>query len=148
MLGRVGQTFDRSQHQEGSGMSSWREKIKFSIRGISPVALLTSASLIEGLLILYACQDNPELTAPSTASAAVAHTLTIIGSGTGTGTVTSVPSGINCRISLGTAAGSVCSKLISGTVTLKAVPAAGHALAGWTSGVSTCTGTEGCQLNM
>ncbi|HVQ46361.1 MAG TPA: hypothetical protein VMS62_05980, partial [Gemmatimonadales bacterium] len=99
-------------------------------------------------MILYACQDNSELTAPSTATAAVAHKLTIIGSGTGTGTVTSVPSGINCRISLGAASGPVCSKLISGTVTLKAAPAVGHAFAGWTSGVTSCTGTEACQVNM
>ena len=99
-------------------------------------------------MTLYACQDNPELTAPSTATAAVAHKLTIIGSGTGTGTVTSVPSGINCRISLGAASGPVCSKLISGTVTLKAAPAVGHAFAGWTSGVTTCTGTEACQVNL
>src|SRR3954453_13225389 len=148
MLGRVGQTFDRPQYREGSSMSGWKEKIRFSIRGISPFALLTSGSLIAGLLILYACQDNPELTAPSTASAAVAHTLTIIGSGTGTGTVTSVPSGINCRISLGAASGPVCSKSISGTVTLKAVPIAGHAFAGWTSGDPGCVGTEACQLNM
>ena len=99
---------------EGSGMSGWK---------------LTSTSLIAGLLTLYACQDNPELTAPSTATAAVAHRLTIIGSGTGTGTVTSVPSGISCRISLGAATGPVCSKLISGTVTLKAAPAvAAHRL--------------------
>ncbi len=108
----------------------------------------TSTSLIAGLLTLYACQDNPDLTAPSTATAAVAHKLTIIGSGTGTGTVTSVPSGINCRISLGAASGPVCSKLISGTVTLKAAPAVGHAFAGWTSGVTTCTGTQACQVNL
>ncbi len=108
----------------------------------------TSTSLIAGLLTLYACQDNPDLTAPSTATAAVAHKLTIIGSGTGTGTVTSVPSGINCRISLGAASGPVCSKLISGTVTLKAAPAVGHAFAGWTSGITTCTGTEACQVNL
>ncbi|MFL5447835.1 MAG: galactose oxidase-like domain-containing protein, partial [Gemmatimonadales bacterium] len=100
------------------------------------------------MFILYACQDNPELTGPSTATAAVAHKLTIIGSGTGTGTVTSVPSGINCRISLGAASGPVCSKLISGTVTLKAAPALGHAFAGWTSGVTSCVGTGTCQVNM
>ncbi len=115
-------------------MSGWTEK--------------RSGLLIMGLLILYACQDNPELTAPSTATAAIAHKLTIIGSGTGTGTGTSVPTGINCRISLGVASGPVCSKLISGTVALKAAPAAGHAFAGWTSGVTTCVGTGACQVNM
>src|SRR4051812_26858477 len=148
MLGRVGQTFDRPQYREGSSMSGWKEKIRSSIRGISPFALLTSGSLIAGLLILYACQDNPELTAPSTASAAVAHTLTIIGSGTGTGTVTSVPSGINCRISLGAATGPVCSKSMSGTLILKAAPVAGHAFAGWTSGDPGCVGTEACKVDM
>jgi hypothetical protein len=118
---------------EGSGMSGWK---------------LTSTSLIAVLLTLYACQDNPELTAPSAATAAVAHRLTILASGNGTGKVTSSPLGISCQITSGVAAATGCSKLMSGTVVLTATPALGHAFAGWTSSAAGCTGTGTCKVGM
>ena len=133
---------------EGSGMSGWKERIRFQVRGISPLALLTSTSLIAGLLILYACQDNPELTGPSAATSAVAHKLTILASGNGTGKVTSSPVGITCQITSGVAAAAGCSKLMSGTVVLTATPALGHAFAGWTSSATGCTGTGACKVGM
>jgi hypothetical protein len=129
-------------------MSGLKQKIRFWTRGISPLALLTSGSLLAGLLILFACQDNPELTAPSTATAAVAHKLTILPAGNGTGKVVSSPTGISCQITNGVAAATGCSKLMSGTVTLTATPSLGHAFAGWTSSVTSCTGTGGCKVGM
>ena len=129
-------------------MSGLERKIRFWTGCISPLPLLTSGSLLAGLLILYACQDNPELTAPSTATAAVAHKLTILPAGNGTGKVVSSPTGISCQITNGVAAATGCSKLMSGTVTLTATPALGHAFAGWMSSASTCTGTGGCKIGM
>src|SRR5215213_4380888 len=148
MLGRVGQEGRRETAGEGTSMAVLERKIRFWTRGISPLALLTSGSLLAGLLILYACQDNPELTGPSAATATIAHKLTILPAGNGTGKVVSSPTGISCQITNGVAAATGCSKLMSGTVTLTATPALGHAFAGWMSSASTCTGTGGCKIGM
>src|SRR5215218_2731953 len=148
MLGRVGQEGRRETAGEGTSMSGLERKIRFWTRGISPLALLTSGSLLAGLLILYACQDNPELTGPSAATATIAHKLTILPAGNGTGKVVSSPTGISCQITNGVAAATGCSKLMSGTVTLTATPVLGHAFAGWMSSSSTCTGTGGCKIGM
>ena len=59
--------------------------------------------------------------------------------GAGSGTVTSSPNGINC--------GATCTATYpqGTTVTLTAVPAAGHTFTGWTGA---CTGTGTCQVPM
>jgi hypothetical protein len=108
---------------------------------------LIFAVLALGLLVLHACQDRPEISGPSNATAVVTNRLTITGSGTGTGVVTSSPTGINCTITAGRAAASGCSALYTAgvVVTLTAKPASGHAFGGW---VKLCTGLGTCTVNM
>jgi len=105
---------------------------------------------VVGLLILYACQDTSELTQPSASTAALTHKLTILASSNGSGKVTSIPTGINCTISGGVTGSTGCTKFFDATttVTLKAVPVSGHAFGGWSSNVSTCTGTGTCKVKM
>jgi Divergent InlB B-repeat domain len=70
----------------------------------------------------------------------VPQSLTVTLAGTGTGTVTSLPAGINCAPTCNAsfAAGTV--------VTLTAAPAVGSALAGWSGGG--CSGTGTCVVTM
>lgn len=112
---------------------------------MKPFALLTFA-LGLGLFFLHACQDSPEITQPSTASAAVTYRLTVSGLGTGNGVVTSSPTGINCSITAGTAAATGCTALFNQgvTVTLTAKPATGHSFVAW----GTCSGTGTCRVRM
>ena len=84
-------------------------------------------------LLLHACQESSEPTGPQLAvGAAVLKTLTIVGSGTGDGTVSSSPTGINCTVTRGSAAGSGCTSHFSqgAIITLTAKPKAGHAFRG------------------
>jgi hypothetical protein len=129
-------------------MRAWKQRFRFWTQGLSPLALLTGLALVAGLLILYACQDTSEITQPSSLTAATTHKLTIAAAGNGSGTVTSTPSGINCHVTLGAKGPTGCAFSFGVTVTLKAVPAAGHAFAGWSSNVSTCTGTTTCKVAM
>jgi len=76
---------------------------------MKPLALITVAAIGLGLLVVFACQDIPEVTQPSIATAAVSYKLTVSGTGTGNGVVTSSPAGINCTITAGTPASTGCS---------------------------------------
>ena len=114
---------------------------------MKPLALFTSALLLLVLVLLYACQDSEELTQPSSAVSTASYRLTVSGLGTGSGVVTSIPTGINCRINGGKAATTGCSALFSQgvVVTLTAKPAAGHAFGGWSQ---SCTGLSTCKVRM
>ncbi|HEY3116421.1 MAG TPA: galactose oxidase early set domain-containing protein [Chloroflexota bacterium] len=113
----------------------------------STFPLLTVAAILAGLLFLHACQETPEITQPSAATAAVSYRLTISGLGTGTGVVTSSPAGINCTITAGTAATTGCTAFFSQgvSVTLTAQPASGHSFVGWGN---SCSGTGTCKVVM
>jgi WD40 repeat protein len=110
------------------------------------LVFLSSAAVVLGTLMLYACRNTDEITQPSAATAAVSYRLTITGLGTGSGKVTSIPAGINCTITAGVA-GTGCSVLFTqGTkVTLTAKPAAGHSFVGWGT---PCSGTGTCVVRM
>jgi hypothetical protein len=113
---------------------------------MKPFALRTFAAIGLGLVVLYACQDTPEVTEQSTAIAAVSRKLTVSGTGTGTGVVTSQPAGIRCTITAGTAASTGCTAFYNHgvVVTLNAKPASGHSFVGW--GITPCK--EICTLPM
>lgn len=87
------------------------------------------------------------MTEADVTSAVVTKTLTILGSGTGDGTVSSSPAGINCIVTNGTAASTGCRAQFNQgvTVTLTALPRAGHSLKGW---FRACTGTGTCTTTM
>src|SRR5512133_1989393 len=109
--------------------------------------LFAVAAVVLGTVVLFACQDAPDLTEQS-ALASVSYRLTITGLGTGTGQVTSSPAGINCSITLGKAAATGCSfSFAAGTsVTLTAKPASGHSFVGWGN---FCVGiTKPCSIKM
>ena len=114
---------------------------------MKPLALRGFLALVLVLLVLYACQDTPEITQPSSASAAVTYRLTLSGLGTGNGGVTSSPAGINCTITGGTAGGTGCSALFNQgvAVSLSAKPASGHSFVGWGGA---CSGTGTCRVVM
>ena len=80
-------------------------------------------------------------------AAVVTKTLTVIGSGTGDGTVKSSPAGINCTVTNGIAAATGCKASFNQgvTVTLTAIPKAGHSFRGW---FRACTGTGTCTTVM
>jgi hypothetical protein len=109
--------------------------------------LFAVAGVVLGAVVLFACQDAPDLTEQS-AFASVTYRLTVTGLGTGTGKVTSSPAGINCSITLGTAATTGCSFSFAAatTVTLTAAPASGHSFVGWGN---FCVGvTKPCKIKM
>ena len=114
---------------------------------MKPLAAFTSAVLACGVIVLYACQDTPEPTEPSAASALITYRLTVSGRGTGSGKVTSSPAGINCTITAGVKTGT-CSFLFNSGVTVKltAKATSPHAFAAW-SGSCTGTGLE-CSVRM
>src|SRR4051812_7696751 len=106
----------------------------------------TLVVLAAAILVLFACQDAPEVTGPSQL-ATVTYRLTIVGSGTGSGTVKSVPNGISCSITAGKAAATGCSFAFNQgtTVTLTAKYITGSSFVSWGS---TCTGTSTCKFRM
>src|SRR6476646_10324061 len=109
--------------------------------------LFAVAAVVLGTVVLFACQDAPDLTEQS-ALASVSYRLTISAVGNGTGKVTSTPAGINCSITLGKAAASGCSFSFSAgvTVTLTAKPVEGHSFGGWGN---FCVGTTTpCKIKM
>jgi hypothetical protein len=116
---------------------------------VKPLGLLTLTAVGLGLLVLYACQDIPEVTQQSSAVAAVSYRLTVSGTGTGNGVVTSIPAGINCTITTGSAAATGCSALfnegVTVTLTAKPKPATAHSFVGWGT---PCSGTGTCKLLM
>ena len=76
-----------------------------------------------------------------------AVTLTVAGAGSGGGSVTSIPSGVSCTISAGTATGTCTPSFLGGTeVRLTATPNVGSTFAGW-SGACSDTGTCNVTLN-
>ena len=108
------------------------------------------AAGIAALIILHACTDAPEPTAPvsATAAAVVKKTLTVKGGGgTGNGVVTSSPAGINCTITAGVAATTGCKAQFNQgvVVTLTTSTQLGHAFKAWSNA---CTGSGGCQVTM
>ena len=109
-----------------------------------PFVPLTFAALGLGLLVLYACQEVPEVTEQSSTIAVVRRKLTVSGTGTGTGVVTSRPAGIKCTITAGTPGSTGCTAFYNhGTVvSLTARPANGHSFVGWRS--PPCSGTGTC----
>jgi hypothetical protein len=109
------------------------------------IALLVTSSL--ALAILHACQDASRPTELEPAATAVLRTLTITASGSGDGVVTSSPTGINCRVTAGVAAGTGCKHQFGDgvVVTLTAVPKSGHSFLRW---FGACSGTGACKLTM
>lgn len=130
-------------------MGELKQRIKFWTQGLPPIPLLTALALVFGAL-LYACQDTTEVTEPSSLAATINRKLTLLATGLGSGKVTSTPAGINCTITAGATGSPGCSSFFSSTtwVTLRAVPLSGHAFAGWSSTVATCTGTGTCRVKM
>ena len=71
---------------------------------MKPLALLSFGALTIVVIALFACENRPESTEPSAATAAITYRMTVSGLGTGNGKVTSSPAGINCTITAGSAA--------------------------------------------
>ena len=114
---------------------------------MKPLVTVSSATIVLGMAVLYACQDSSEPTQPSTASALVSYRLTVSGLGTGSGKVTSSPAGINCTITAGSKTGT-CSFLFSAGTTIKltAKATSPDAFGSWTG---SCTGTTvSCSVRM
>ncbi len=109
-----------------------------------PVAVF---AIVVAVLLSLACNDSSRMTEVDPTAAAVAKTLTVLGSGNGDGTVTSSPAGINCTITKGVPAATGCKATFnSGTnVTLTATPKNGHSFRGW---FRLCTGTGTCSTSM
>ena len=119
----------------------------------SPRFSLAPALVLAGMagsVILHACAEAPEPTAPAAEAAAlvVRKTLTVKGGGgTGTGVVTSSPAGINCTITAGVAATTGCTAQFNRGVVVTLTPSTklGHAFKTWSNA---CTGGGTCQVTM
>ena len=98
---------------------------------------------------LGACQlvvDQGKVVTAAFTAPAQAPLLSVTASGAGSGRVTSAPGGIDCTMTAGTTAGT-CQAAFGqgGTVSLTAVPVAGHTFAGWSGA---CSGTGACSVIM
>ena len=101
--------------------------------------LANTASVVSDQLDPNKTNNTASVSAPITAAANVA--LTITEGGTGTGTVTSAPAGINCPATACTA------NFASGTqITLTATGTGGSTFTGW--GGATCEGTGTCTFTI
>ncbi|AHG88830.1 hypothetical protein J421_1293 [Gemmatirosa kalamazoonensis] len=84
--------------------------------------------------------------AAQAAPSRLAVTVTVTGAGAGTGTIASNPSGIDCRISAGTATGTCSASFAEGTVvTLIPTGSASGSFTGWSGG---CSGNANCTLTL